>query len=102
LQRRSTHYCAQQEVPHARWLAGHTREAVALPLAVDVAVPDGEAPAREPVPLADAVAVAEALALGVQEGCCTHCPAPLQAQQGAHFAPDEHVATHVSDAASQA
>ena len=80
-------------------MIGHTREAVALPLAVDVAVPD-EAP--EPVLLADAVAVAEALALDVQEGCGTHCPAPLQKKHVAQVAFEEHVPTHVSDVVSQA
>ena len=62
-------------------------------LAVEVAVPDK---APEAVPLAVADAVADALALDVQEGCCTHCPTPLQYQQGAHVALELHVATQVS------
>ena len=49
-----------------------------------------------------AVAAASALALGAQEACCTHCPAPLQDQQGAHAASELHVAVQVSVDAWQA
>ncbi len=52
--------------------------------------------AAVPLPLAVADAVADALALDVQEGCCTHCPTPLQYQQGAHVALELHVAVQVS------
>ena len=65
----------------------------AVPLAVDAVVPD-EAP--EAVPLAVADAVADALAVDAQEGCCTHCPTLLQNQQGAHVALELHVAAQVS------
>jgi hypothetical protein len=121
---RATDKVAQQAAPHARWLIGHTREAVAVPeedevlvplavavpavadavllpvslfLAVAVAVPE-----EAPDALAVADAVADALALDVQEGCCTHCPTPLQYQQGAHVALELHVAVQVSDAVWQA
>ena len=77
------------------------REAEAEPVvdtdAEPLALPQGEAEA-EPVVDTDAepLALPEGLAEGVQDGCCTHCPTPLQYQQGAHVALELHVEAQVS------
>ncbi len=72
-------------------------DAVPLPVVLPLAVAVAElVVAALALPLAVADAVADALALDVQEGCCTHCPTPLQYQQGAHVALELHVVAQVS------